>query len=578
MKKKCIFAIGIAGATVLIILVGGLGWAIRTKASTSSPSGSLMTAFTYQGYLTAGGEPANGEFDFTFDLYPEETTGTLINSVILDNVPVTGGVFTVWLDYGSGVFDGDERWLEISVRPGAETGVYTPLAGRQALTAAPYAIYAIEAGVVEWEGVQNRPPGLDDGDDDTTYTVGYGLNLSGTTLEVVTSAIQARVSGECSVGSTVRSIYADGSVLCEVHDTQPVFSQNAIDVNDAPGYFTSITIGADGLPIISNIATYNDHLKVSHCRDVACKAATNYYLDDAYNWGETSIAIGSDGLPVISYFGSSGQGLKFAHCQDFACTTVISKTLDSTANPGSGCSIAIGIDGFPIISYGSVSSTLNVAHCNDQLCGSVDLNVPVSPAYPGSDQISIAIGIDGMPVISYFDAFNNDLNFAHCNNHTCTSAITRNLDSTGDVGYDSSLTIGSDGFPIISYLDGTPTDWALKLAHCDDVTCSTFSTLTLDTVGDVGSHSSITIGSDGLPVISYFDTTNKNLKIVHCSNYSCTSSSILTVDSSNNVGSYSSITIGTDGYPIISYLDGYHSNLKVTHCSNPFCIKYWRRR
>jgi hypothetical protein len=166
---------------------------------------------------------------------------------------------------------------------------------------------------------------------------------------------------------------------------------------------------------------------------------------------------------------------------------------------------------------------------------------------------------------------------AHCNNQICTSAITNTIASTGDVGLWSSLNIGSDGFPIISYYDTQP-NMDLVIAHCNDVICSSSTHYPIDTDGDVGSYSSITIGSDGLPIISYHDLTNKNLKVAHCSNLSCTSVSIVSVDTSAQVGTYTSITIGTDGFPIISYQDIFHQGIKVTHCSNPFCIKYWQRR
>jgi len=44
------------------------------------------------------------------------------------------------------------------------------------------------------------------------------------------------------------------------------------------------------------------------------------------------------------------------------------------------------------------------------------------------------------------------------------------------------------------------------------------------------------------------------------------------------VGFYPSITIGVDGMPVISYWDTNGQDLKVAHCSNPFCIPYWQRR
>jgi hypothetical protein len=100
----------------------------------------------------------------------------------------------------------------------------------------------------------------------------------------------------------------------------------------------------------------------------------------------------------------------------------------------------------------------------------------------------------------------------------------------------------------------------------------------VDHAGDVGQYSSVTIGIDGLPLISYYDATNGNLKVAHCSNSACTSATRTTVDHAGDVGQYSSVTIGTDGLPLISYYDATNSDLKVAHCSNLFCVPHHRRR
>ena len=55
------------------------------------------------------------------------------------------------------------------------------------------------------------------------------------------------------------------------------------------------------------------------------------------------------------------------------------------------------------------------------------------------------------------------------------------------------------------------------------------------------------------------------------------------VDSSGDVGLYSSLTIGTDGLPLVSYYDwsggwGVDGDLKAAHCGNAFCVPYFRRR
>ena len=66
-----------------------------------------------------------------------------------------------------------------------------------------------------------------------------------------------------------------------------------------------------------------------------------------------------------------------------------------------------------------------------------------------------------------------------------------------------------------------------------------------------------------MPVVSYSDDTGRNLKVAHCTTASCSSAEINTVDSEGDVGTWTSIAIGTDGLPIISYYDSTNTDLKV---------------
>ena len=133
----------------------GLGCALvwLPASGRAEPTG---TAFTYQGQLKEAGAPITGDVNFVFYAWDAEVGGNLVDSVSAPAVPVTDGLFTVALDFGAGVFSGEARWLEIEVEfpPGA--GNWTTLAPRQAVNAAPYALYALEGGGDSpWETVSS---------------------------------------------------------------------------------------------------------------------------------------------------------------------------------------------------------------------------------------------------------------------------------------------------------------------------------------------------------------------------------------------------------------------------------------
>ncbi|HEY8562773.1 MAG TPA: hypothetical protein VIL74_20515 [Pyrinomonadaceae bacterium] len=105
------------------------------------------SAFTYQGRLTDGAAAANGQYDLQFRLTDPagvSVGGTTV--LVIEDAPVTNGIFTVELDFGAAAFDGSERFLEIGVRPGASAAAFTILSPRQRLTSAPYAVKSQNAG------------------------------------------------------------------------------------------------------------------------------------------------------------------------------------------------------------------------------------------------------------------------------------------------------------------------------------------------------------------------------------------------------------------------------------------------
>jgi hypothetical protein len=179
--------------TILVIVnVVWLGAAFSSHAQS--------TSFTYQGRLTDGANSANGIYGLRFALYDAPTGGTAVAGPLTNGpVTVSNGPFTVLIDFGSAPFTGANRWLEIGVRTNGSADPFMVVSPRQLLTPSPYALYALGSGAVAWSNVSGLPPGFADGvDNDTIYSAGIGLDLTGTQFSV-------RFGGTGSSGAAARA-------------------------------------------------------------------------------------------------------------------------------------------------------------------------------------------------------------------------------------------------------------------------------------------------------------------------------------------------------------------------------------
>ncbi|MBI2590935.1 MAG: tail fiber domain-containing protein [Candidatus Blackburnbacteria bacterium] len=286
--------------------------------------------------------------------------------------------------------------------------------------------------------------------------------------------------------------------------------------------------------------------------------------------GYASVAIGTDGYPVIAYHDGGTGALSVYKCSNTSCSTGSTATVDSGQSAGQYASITIGTDGLPVISYyDGTNFDLKIVKCGNASCSSGNTTNTIDSTGDVGIQSSIAIGTDGYPVISYNDSTNGDLKVIKCADILCAPATntTNSVDTTGNTGYQTSIAIGTDGYPVISYLDGGNGD--LKVAKCGDSSCTPGSATisTPDTID--GTNSSIAIGKDGLPVISYIAS---GLKVYKCSNVSCSAGSAQTLDNTINSNTSTSIAIGTDGLPIVAYdLAGLTGDLKVAKCGDGTC-------
>jgi hypothetical protein len=344
------------------------------------------------------------------------------------------------------------------------------------------------------------------------------------------------VGGSCATSGTCPLRVAHCvDVLCTTattHDIDPA----------GPGWYSSIKIGADGLPLISYApeggASYHK-LRVAHCADIVCSSATLTTLDPAATVDDdTSLTIGTDGLGVIAYqdnlLSNVHRAIKTAHCQNVACTSALVSTVDTvgTNNGGSGGglgTVAIAVNpgtGTPIVAYwdGYGTTALKVATCLNVDCSALSGRVILDPAHTYGSP-AIAFGRDGLPLISYMGngtASSSDLVVAHCVNVYCTAATTAAVHADGvDDGWYGKITVGADGLGVVVYTDAT--NHNLEVAHCVDVACTTLTHVVVDERDNQGFGSdSIVIGSDGLPLIGYYDVTNGLVKVAHCRDVACT--------------------------------------------------------
>jgi hypothetical protein len=135
---------------------------------------------------------------------------------------------------------------------------------------------------------------------------------------------------------------------------------------------------------------------------------------------------------------------------------------------------------------------------------------------------------------------------------------TETVDSLGFVGSYTSLAIDSQGHIHISYYALISHD--LLHAFFDG---AIWQYDTVDTAGDVGKYSSIAVALDDNPHISYFDDTNNQLKYAYFNGSSWT---IELADPGTGVGSYTSIAFDTSGtVPYISYYDINNQDLKMAY-------------
>jgi hypothetical protein len=204
----------------------------------------LGTAFTYQGQLTDGGQPAQGSYDLRFTLYEAVTNGSAIAGPITNSpVSVTNGLFTISLDFGPGVFTGEARWLEIGVRSNGSAQEFTVLAPRTALANAPQALLSASTLSLQGRMVGTNAPAVGDA---LIWNGATWLPAGPAAAEL--SALQARVLALEQFAQNAQTNDLDLDGLPNVLDNCPNVSNPSQEDGDGDG----LGDACDNCPTIPN--------------------------------------------------------------------------------------------------------------------------------------------------------------------------------------------------------------------------------------------------------------------------------------------------------------------------------------
>ncbi|MEC7112651.1 MAG: putative Ig domain-containing protein, partial [Candidatus Thermoplasmatota archaeon] len=273
-------------------------------------------------------------------------------------------------------------------------------------------------------------------------------------------------------------------------------------------------------------------------------------IDSTGNVGlTTSIAFDSNGHKHISYWDGTNDDLKYATDKTGSWVTV---SVDAIGYVGAYTSIAIDSNDAVHISYhDSRSGDLKYATCSSGCTTASNWDiVSVDTTGVVGAYTSIAIDSNDALHISYYDDTYDDLKYATCSSG-CTTASNWDkvsVDTTGYVGRYTSIAIDSNDAVHISYMHVTNYD--LKYATCSSgcTTASNWDKVSIDTTGIVGYYTSIAIDSNDAVHISYYESNNDDLKYATCSS-GCTTASNwdkVSVDTTGNVGYYTSIAIDSN--------------------------------
>ena len=248
-------------------------------------------------------------------------------------------------------------------------------------------------------------------------------------------------------------------------------------------------------------STGNPHIAFNH--SLQYNNYVRYTHKDSY-WHTSSItpsfcyypslALDSGDNPRVVY--TSSYNLEYCLWDGFNWEYEV---LDSGTGSTSLCAPSIELDTLDqehIVYYAADSNSLNYV-TNIGLSWSY---YSIDTLYGGNYQQSLILDVSGYPHIAYCDWTNGILKYAY------SDGVEWHIESIGTFGATilPSLCLSTSGLPHISFYSYGNLMYAQKSGNVWIIE-------TVDSIGDVGYYSSLTLDSTGCAHISYIDATNSNL-------------------------------------------------------------------
>lgn len=419
-----------------------------------------------------------------------------------------------------------------------------------ALVATALLFWGEIGGLVHGQGALQPPPGPPEATQksleeiwDRLGTIGEKASTLESSLEASQAGIAALTDSQAAIDSDLAALESDAGQqqLLLAVAFQERLPWRLTDTNSgAPSASEhDLALGPDGIPAVAYPDVVSGGLRFATFDGATW---TSELIDTSIGTRWPSLAYDSDGNPAIAYFDVFVDALRFAQFdgKDWNIATVAAGAEPGNRRP---CSLAFGPDGLPAIAYyDDANGDLVFANFTGTIWGLKALEHTADTSGVTDAAPSLTYGPDGNPAISFYDSIEGDLRLTRFDG---SSWNVETVDSGGDTGVFSSLAFAPDGLPAIAFK--RPFGVVSYAKFADD----TWVFTQIDPTGNSGAYLRLAFGPDGKPNIGYQAEAFESIRLARFDGRDW----ILTRLNNVFVDGTSSMVVGPDGLPVVSFID-----------------------